>query len=145
MKITSSAFSHNQNIPSKYTCDGGNISPPLSIGEVPATAKSLVLIVDDPDAPGGDFSHWLVWNIDLQIEEIGEGGVLAGSVSGTNDFGKTGYGGPCPPGGTHRYFFKIYALDTTLDIPAKSEKQELLNAISPHILDQGELIGLYGR
>ena len=145
MKITSSAFSHNQNIPSKYTCDGGNISPPLSIGEVPATAKSLVLIVDDPDAPGGDFSHWLVWNIDLQIEEIGEGGVLAGSVSGTNDFGKTGYCGPCPPGGTHRYFFKIYALDTTLDIPAKSEKQELLNAISPHILDQGELIGLYGR
>src|SRR3990167_640186 len=99
MKITSSAFSHNQNIPSKYTCDGGNISPPLSIGEVPATAKSLVLIVDDPDAPGGDFSHWLVWNIDLQIEEIGEGGVLAGSVSGKNDFGKPVCGGPAPRGG----------------------------------------------
>lgn len=145
MKISSTAFRHNQNIPSKYTCDGDKISPPLSISEVPATAKSLVLIVEDPDAPGGDFTHWLVWNIDPKIREIAEGKEPAGSFAGTTDFGKVGYGGPCPPSGSHRYFFKIYALDTNLELPASTEKQELLKAISGHIRDQGELIGLYSR
>jgi Raf kinase inhibitor-like protein, YbhB/YbcL family len=115
MKITSSAFQEGGNIPSKFTCDGSDTSPPLQITGVPSKAKSLVLIADDPDAPSGLFTHWLVWNIPPQTNSIAEGSAPKG-VQGTNDFGKSGYRGPCPPPGTHRYSFKIFALDRELDL-----------------------------
>ena len=108
MKITSSAFQEGANIPSKFTCDARDTSPPLQIAGVPTGAKSLALIVDDPDAPGGLFTHWIVWNISAQTNAVTEGNTPEG-VHGTNDFGKSGYGGPCPPSGTHRYYFKIFA------------------------------------
>ncbi len=145
MKITSSAFDNNQMMPSKYTCDGENISPPLEITQIPEKAKSLVLIVDDPDAPSGDWVHWLVWNIEPSTGEIGEKQIPSGATAGTNDFGKQAYGGPCPPSGTHRYQFKLYALDTNLDISASSKKIDLENSMQGHILDSDVLVGLYKR
>jgi len=145
MKLTSSAFEHNQKIPSQYTCDGENINPPLTISDVPQNAKSLVLIMDDPDAPSGDWVHWTAWNIAPQTTEIAENSTPAGAVEGLTSFGKPGYGGPCPPSGEHRYFFKIYALDINLDLTPKNDKRELLQAMEGHILDFAELIGLYSR
>ncbi len=145
IKITSPAFSRQGMIPAKYTCDGEDINPPLAIEEVPDNAKSLVLIVDDPDAPMGVWTHWLIWNINPQTKEITENSVPEGAVLGINDFGKLEYGGPCPPGGTHRYFFKIYALDTVLDLPKGAKKDELEKIMTNHILDEGELVGKYSR
>lgn len=149
MKITSAAFQHNGNMPSKYTCDGENINPPLSINDVPTAAKSLVLIVDDPDAPMGIWVHWTVWNIDPATTEIAENSVPKGidgsAVEGTTSFGERGYGGPCPPSGTHRYFFKLYALDTLLDLPSSAKAGDIEKAASGHILDKAELMGLYKR
>src|SRR6266536_6614208 len=111
MKITSSAFQEGSDIPSKFSRDGGNVNPPLRLEGAPTNAKSLVLIVDDPDAPGGLFTHWLVWNIDPKTTEIAENSVPKGALQGTNDFPGRGYDGPQPPSGTHRYYFKIFALD----------------------------------
>jgi len=145
MKISSPVFENNKPIPSKYTCDGGNFSPPLQISEVPEGAKSLVLIVDDPDAPGKTWTHWTVWNIDPTTAEIPEGGIPEGSVQGITDFGEVGYGGPCPPGGTHRYFFKLYALDTVLNIPYQAEKTDLEKVMADCTLGKAELIGTYSR
>lgn len=145
MELKSTAFEHNGNIPEKYTCDGENINPPLLIPDVPEKAQSLVLIVEDPDAPGGTFAHWTVWNISPQTTEIPENSVPEGAIEGTTDFGKVGYGGPCPPSGTHRYFFKIYALDTTLGLPEGADKTELGQAIEGYILGKAELTGLYAR
>jgi Raf kinase inhibitor-like YbhB/YbcL family protein len=144
MKITSPAFQAGGNIPSKFACDGANTSPPLKIENIAAEAKSLVLIVDDPDAPVGLFTHWLAWNIDPKTTEIAEGSAPHG-VSGKNDFGKSGYGGPCPPSGTHRYFFKIFALDRQLDLPAGARRRELDAAMKGHIIAQGELMGRYSK
>lgn len=143
MKITSSVFEQNQAIPSKYTCDADDVSPPLSISEVPEEAKSLALIVDDPDAPAKTWVHWVVWGINPQTKDIAEGTVPG--TEGTTDFGRTGWGGPCPPSGTHRYFFKLYALDTELDLDTSATKADLEKAMEGHILDQAELIGLYQR
>jgi Raf kinase inhibitor-like YbhB/YbcL family protein len=145
VKISSTAFSGSSNIPIKYTCDGSNASPELNISNVPDDTKSLVLAVDDPDAPGGTFSHWIVWNIDPKTSNLPENKSPDGSVSGVNGAGKNGYTGPCPPSGTHRYIFTIYALDTTLNISANSNKADLEKAISGHIIDQGELMGKYAR
>lgn len=145
MKINSPAFAHNGKIPSKYTCDGENISPPLLFTEIPPEAASLALICEDPDAPGKTFVHWVVWNIDSNTAEIGEGQKLEGAVEGYNDFGKNGYGGPCPPSGTHRYFFKLYALDKLLDLSPQSAKMHLESAMENHILAKAELVGLYSR
>lgn len=145
MKITSSVFGHNQPIPTKYTCDGQNVNPPLAFSDIPEAAKSLVLINDDPDAPAGTWVHWTVWNISPQTTGIEEDSVPAGSVESVTSFGKPGYGGPCPPSGTHRYFFKLYALDTTLDVDSSTTKQDLEKAMEDHILAQAELIGLYSR
>ena len=143
MKITSPAFSHNQPIPKKYTCQGQDINPPLAISGVPAGTESLVLIMDDPDAPGGNWDHWLVYNI-TPTSEIKEN-----SVPGTqtrNDFGRVNYGGPCPPSGTHRYFFKLYALDMGMPLFKKAPtKKELESTMQGHILDKAELIGLYQK
>lgn len=146
MKITSTAFDHNKNIPSKYTCDGENVSPDLKISEVPNGTKSFALIVDDPDATGGlTFNHWIVWNILSELSEIKEGVVPKGAVEGVTSFGNIGYGGPCPGSGTHRYFFKMYALDVMLDLTKDSNKEKLQKAIEEHTIDYGELIGLYKR
>jgi Raf kinase inhibitor-like YbhB/YbcL family protein len=144
MKITSSAFQEGGNIPSKFTCDGGDRSPPLQIAEIPSSAKSLALIVDDPDAPSGLFTHWIVWNISPQTNEIAEGSAPKG-VQGTSDFGKSGYGGPCPPSGTHRYYFKIFALDRELNLPSGTKRNQLDAAIKGHVVAQGELMGRYTR
>jgi Raf kinase inhibitor-like YbhB/YbcL family protein len=144
MKITSSAFQQGGNITSKFTCDGANTSPPLQIADVPSGAKSLVLIVDDPDAPSGLFTHWAVWNISPQTNTIAEGSTPKG-VQGTNDFGKSGYGGPCPPSGTHRYYFKIFALDGELDLPSGAKRSQVDAAMKGHLVAQGELMGRYSR
>ena len=145
VKIESPIFENNSSIPSKYTCDGENINPPLKFKEVPEGTKSLVLIVDDPDAPGGTWVHWTVWNISPETGEVGEASVPEGAIEGVPDFDKPGYGGPCPPSGTHRYFFKLFALDTILDIDSSSKVSALEKAMEGHILDQAQLIGLYKR
>src|SRR6267154_4138547 len=144
MKITSSAFREGESIPSKFTCDGGNTSPPLEISDVPSGAKSVVLIADDPDAPSGLFTHWLVWNILPQTNSIAEGSAPKG-VQGTNDFGKSGYRGPCPPPGTHRYSFKIFALDRELDLRSGAKRSQVDAAMKGHVIGQGELVGRYAR
>ena len=144
MKITSSAFQEGSNIPLKFTCDGSDTSPPLQITGVPSEAKSLVLIADDPDAPGGLFTHWLVWNVPPQTNAIAEGSAPKG-VKGTNDFGKSGYGGPCPPSGTHRYLFKVFALDRELDLRAGAKRNQVDAAMKDHVIAQGELVGRYAR
>lgn len=145
MKILSTAFENNQFIPPKYTCDGEDINPSLTIEGIPENAKSLVLIVDDPDAAMGTFNHWLLWNISPSTKEIKENSVPENAVLGTNNFGKLEYGGPCPPSGVHRYFFKIYALDTTFELSEGAKRSDLEKAMENHILDSGELIGKYQR
>ncbi len=144
-KITSSAFDHEGNIPSRFTCDGLDINPQLKIENVPPSAKSLALIVDDPDAPSKTWVHWVAWNIDPKIVEIKENSVPKGAVQGINDFRKHNYGGPCPPSGTHRYYFKLYALDTVLDLGNHAEKPDLEKAMKGHIIAQTELMGKYKR
>ena len=145
MKITSSAFSEGGNVPSQFTCDGSDTNPPLHIEGVAGEAKSLALIVDDPDAPGGLFTHWIAWNIDPKTTEVGESSSPSGAIQGKNDFGKSGYGGPCPPSGTHRYHFKFFALDRMLELKAGAKRKELETAIHGHVIGQGELIGRYAR
>ena len=144
MKITSSAFQEGGNIPSKFTCDGGDSSPPLRIAEIASGAKTLALVVDDPDAPSGLFTHWIVWNISPQTNTIAEGSAPQG-VQGTNDFGKSGYGGPCPPSGTHRYYFKIFALDRELNLPSGTKRNQLDAAMKGHVVAQGQLMGRYAK
>jgi Raf kinase inhibitor-like YbhB/YbcL family protein len=145
LKISSTAFSHNGMIPPKYTCDGQDLSPQLAIDGVPENAKSLALIVDDPDAPAGTWVHWLVWNIDPKTGNIAEGAVPAGAQQGRNDFRRPDYGGPCPPSGTHRYFFKLYALDTVLTLGRGATKADLERSMQGRIIARAELIGLYRR
>lgn len=145
MKITSSAFQNNAKIPSKYTCDGENVNPPLEFVDVPSNAKSLALIVDDPDAPSKTWVHWVVYNIGTKTSEVKENSAPEDGIEGITDFGKPGYGGPCPPSGVHRYFFKLYALDTTLDLPQNATKQMVEEKMKGHTLDKAELIGLYSR
>jgi Raf kinase inhibitor-like YbhB/YbcL family protein len=145
ISITSSSFQAGGDIPAKFTCDGTNVSPALQIGGVPNEAKSLVLIVDDPDAPRGLFTHWIIWNIDPKTTRVAENSAPAAGVQGTNDFGKRNYGGPCPPSGTHRYFFKIFALDTKLELKPNAHRAELDAAMRGHVLAQGELMGRYSH
>jgi len=145
MKLSSSAFLNNSKLPAKYSCDGQRINPPLEIKDVPGNAQSLVLIVDDPDAPMGTFVHWLVWNIDPKTAEIPENSIPAGAKQGTNSGGRTGYFPPCPPSGTHRYIFKLFALDKVLNLTPNASKDNLEQSMQGHILDSVELIGLYSR
>lgn len=145
LKINSPVFEHNGRIPLKYTCDGADINPPLRVENIPAGAKSLALIVDDPDAPGGTWVHWVVWNIAPDTREIKEHSVPSGAKEGVNDFRRRRYGGPCPPSGIHRYFFKLYALDEILGLDTSTNKANLVKAMHGHILGQAELIGLYTR
>ena len=143
MKI-SSAFENNGKIPKKYTCDGANVSPPLKISNVPKNAKSLALILDDPDAPSGTFTHWVVWGMSPKKTQLGEG-EKKGFMEGITGLGKPGYVGLCPPSGVHRYFFKLYALDFQVDISTKSNKQELMTAMQNHIIQTAILTGKYSR
>ena len=146
MLLTSSAFNHNEKIPSKFTCDGGNINPELLIQNVPEEAKSLALIMDDPDAPRGIFTHWLAWNINPRTTVIKQESKPPGSTEGLNDRGIGGYTGPCPPDKKpHRYFFKLYALDTALELGEQATKAELEAAIADHAVDKTELVGIYER
>jgi hypothetical protein len=150
MKLTSTAFTEGQPIPPTYTCDGVNVSPPLEWSGIPKTAKTVAIICDDPDAPGGTWVHWVVYN--LPADNIGlvenlpaTPDLKAGGFQGQTDFGKIGYGGPCPPSGTHRYFFKIYALDVELPLKAGATKAEVMTAMEGHIVLQGQLMGTYTR
>ena len=145
LMIESPAFGENEKVPAKFTCDGDNINPQLDISWVPDGTASLVLIVDDPDAPGGTWVHWTIWNLDPGTTSISENSVPAGAVEGVTDFGVPGYGGPCPPSGTHRYFFKLFALDTTLELDPSATAADLEAAIQGHLLDSVELVGLYGE
>lgn len=145
VSVATSAFQAGGDIPAKFTCNGANVNPALKINGVPNEAKSIVLIVDDPDAPRGLFTHWILWNIDPKTTDIGENSVPAGGVQGTNDFGKRNYGGPCPPSGTHRYFFKIFALDMKLDLKPGARRPDLDAAMKSHILAQGELMARYAH
>lgn len=142
LKLSSPAFDAGEEIPEKYTCDGENVSPPLEIGEFPEGTQSLVLLVDDPDAPQGKWTHWLVYNMPLvhTIEESSIPGIV-----GLNDFGNTNYGGPCPPIGTHRYFFRVYALDFKLGLQDGSTKEQVFQQMENHIMATGELMGLYSH
>lgn len=144
MKITSSAFSHNESLPPDYTCDGKGMNPPLLWSGVPSAAQSLVLFFDDPDAPDITFDHWVVWNIDPSLTVIAQGETPSGLV-GKNSGGGNAYYPPCPPSGEHRYIFKLYALDTLLSLPAGSRKADVERAMEGHVLDSAELIGLYTR
>jgi Raf kinase inhibitor-like YbhB/YbcL family protein len=145
LRISSPVFKNNGSIPAKYTCTGKDISPPLLIENVPPKAKSLAVIVDDPDAPRGTWVHWVLWNISPGTGDIRENSVPAGAVQGMNDFRRHDYGGPCPPSGTHRYFFKVYALDTVLNLSPNSTKADTEKAMKGHIIEQAEVIGLYEK
>jgi len=142
LKIASDAFGENNFIPAKYSCEDIDVNPPLNIENIPEEAKCLAIIVDDPDARTSTWVHWVAWNIPV-THHIKENNLHG--VQGVNDFGRQRYNGPCPPKGTHHYYFKIYALDSLLDIPEGSAKAELEKAMSDHIIAFGELIGLYAR
>ena len=151
LSISSSAFQEGERIPTKYTCEGQDISPTLMWGESPAGTRSFALIMDDPDAPGGVFTHWVLFNLPADTRELPEAvpaqsPLPSGALQGKSDFGKTGYGGPCPPPGSpHRYQFTLYALDQPLDLKSGASKKQVLEAMQGHILAQGQLTGIYQR
>lgn len=144
MTITSSAFEEGAVIPAKYTCDGENINPPLTISDMPPETKGLTLIMDDPDASMGTWVHWTIWNIPATTTEIPESTSSPG-IEGVTSFGKPGYGGPCPPNGDHRYFFRLFALDIALVLPTQAKRSDLDIALQGHILAKAELMGRYQR
>jgi Raf kinase inhibitor-like YbhB/YbcL family protein len=149
IRLTSPAFSEGGLIPKQYTCDGADKSPPLEWSGVPTSARALALVCEDPDAPVGTFSHWVIHDLPPESTKLDEGvisetGPLAGH-QGKNDFGRVGYGGPCPPGGTHRYIFRLYALDTLLNLGSAASRATVLKAVEGHILAEGRLIGKYSR
>jgi len=148
--VTSSAFQEGEMIPRKYTCDGANVSPPVAWTGVPDGAKSIALISDDPDAPVGTWVHWVLYNLPLDSTGLAEGikpveKLDNGARHGLNDFRKFGYGGPCPPGGTHRYYFKVYALNAVLELKPNATKADLVKAMEGKMLAQGQLIGKFTR
>ena len=151
IKLTSSAFQEGQTIPSKHTGDGDDSAPPLAWSEPPAGTKCFAVICDDPDAPRGTWVHWVLFNLPPDTRALAEGtptegSLPGGAVQGTNDFGKLGYGGPAPPPGkAHRYFFKLYALDTPLKLAAGATKSQVVEAMKGHILGEGQLMGKYQR
>jgi len=150
IKLTSKAFKEGDFIPKKYTCDGENVSPPLEWSGIPSEAQSIAIICDDPDAPMGTWVHWVVFNIPPSVSKLNEkfpsNKILEdGTTQGNNDFKKIGYGGPCPPGGIHRYFFKIYALDKRVELTPGTTKGELLHEMNGHILAEGKFTGKYSR
>jgi Raf kinase inhibitor-like YbhB/YbcL family protein len=151
MQLTSAAFAAGERIPQEYTGDGSNISPPLTWSDPPYGTQSLALICEDPDAPRGTWTHWVLYNLPADTHEVpaklpSHGDLDDGARQGKNDFGKLGYGGPAPPPGKpHRYFFKLYAIDTILNLESAATRTEVLTVIDGHVLDSGELMGSYGR
>jgi|SRR5436309_5781644 len=150
MRIESAAFAPDSLIPSVHTCDGKDLSPPLSWSEPPQGTRSFALICDDPDAPMGTWVHWIAWNIPPGSGGLSQGIPKSGELTdgtrmGTNDFRRLGYGGPCPPSGTHRYFFRLFALDQVLELPAGATRMELEHAMLGHVLAQAEIMGKYRR
>ncbi len=145
MKFSSPAFQHEGMVPSQYTCDGMDVNPPFAIEGVPEGAKSLALVVDDPDAPRGDWAHWTLWNISPSTTRIEESTVPTDAVEGMTDFGRSGWGGPCPPAGVHRYQFKLYALDSALSLGSTAKKHDLERAMEGHVLAHAVLAGKYSR
>jgi hypothetical protein len=147
LELMTDAFEEGGAIPRRYTCEGANVSPPLSWRGVPEGTKSLVLVCEDPDAPNGTWSHWVLYNLPPDAESLDEGYSAGPNVEeGRNDFGNTGYGGPCPPrGSTHRYFFRLYALDRELEATAGATRQQILDRIQDHTLGQAALMGRYAR
>jgi Raf kinase inhibitor-like YbhB/YbcL family protein len=141
--LKSTTFESNKEIPKKYSCHGEDVNPPLTIEGKPKETKSLVLVIDDPDAPNGTFDHWVMWNIPPSTTTIGENS--APGTEGLNSSERHGYIGPCPPSGTHRYFFKVYALDTELRLGVNSSKKDLEKAMKSHVIAQGQLIGLFSK
>lgn len=145
MQIASPAFRDGEFIPRQYTCDGENVSPPLNFSDAPSGAVTLALVLDDPDAPRGDWVHWLVWNIAPATVAVSERTAPPGATEGTTDFSRPGYGGPCPPTGVHRYVFKLYALDAALALDARASRADLRAAMRGHILAEASLVGRYER
>ena len=145
LTLTSDAFTNGQSIPAKYSCVGKNISPALAWNESPAGTKSFALIVDDPDAPMGTWVHWVLFNIPASTGSLQESADSSAMSAGKNSSGNTRYDGPCPPSGTHRYFFKLYALDSTLSLSPGATKEQVLKAMEGHILAQGELMGTFSK
>jgi Raf kinase inhibitor-like YbhB/YbcL family protein len=143
--ITSPDFTQGGMIPSRFTCEGRNVSPALEIAGIPAKAASLALVVDDPDAPGGTFTHWIVWNIPPGTRKFAGGAAPGGAVQGTNDFGNAGYSGPCPPSGIHRYFFRLFALDAALHLTPGASRKEFDAALAGHVVAQAVLMGRYEK
>jgi len=144
MTITSTAFENNNPIPDEYSYDGCNINPPLTFSEVPQEAKSLTLIVEDPDAPGGMFTHWILYNIAPATLQLLESELPINATQATNDFGIRNYGGPRPPQGMHHYHFKLFALDSALEnIRPEARREDVYDAMSGHVIDQAELVGLF--
>lgn len=143
MRLTSPAFREGERIPLQYSRDNADKSPPLAIENVPVGTRSLALIVDDPDAPGGNFCHWIVFDIDPKLSEIGEDSVPEMARQGANDYGEVQYGGPQPPSGEHRYFFKLYALNRKLDLPRGSTREDVEVAMRPHIVETASLMGRF--
>ncbi|WP_224982903.1 YbhB/YbcL family Raf kinase inhibitor-like protein [Geomonas agri] len=145
LKLTSNAFSNSGSIPVAFTCDGTDTSPPLAIAGVPKEAKSLALIMDDPDAPGGTWVHWLLWNIDPSTTQIAQGTLPGEAQQGVNSWRRKNYGGPCPPSGQHRYYFRLYALSERLNLSGNSTRKELDQAMRGKVLAQAELLGVYAH
>ena len=145
LELTSDAFANGQSIPAKYTCTGRNISPALAWGNPPAGTQSFALIMDDPDAPAGTWVHWILFNIPADTRSLQENVDTSGLSVGKNSWGNLSYGGPCPPSGTHRYFFKFYALDATLSLSPGATKEQLLKTMEGHILAQTELMGTFSK
>jgi len=145
LTLTSDAFANGQSIPAKYSCIGKNISPALAWDEPPASTKSFALIVDDPDAPMGTWVHWVLFNIQSNTGSLRENADSSAMSAGKNSSGNTRYDGPCPPSGTHRYFFKLYALDSTLSLSPGATKEQVLKAMEGHILAQAELMGTFSK
>ena len=143
MELSSPAFQKNQQIPEKYSCKGASVNPPLSISGVPTNAQSLALVLEDPDAPSGTFIHWILWNISPDLKEIIENSIPSGVTVGTNSAGSQKFVGPCPPSGSHRYIFKLYALDTSLTLPEEAKRQDLDTVMKDHIVGEAELLGVY--
>lgn len=143
--LSSPAFNSNTNLPSQFTCEGENVSPSLRWEEAPDNTRSFALIVDDPDAPSGTWVHWTLFNIPPDVYQIEQDNTPPEVISGLNSWGETGYRGPCPPSGTHHYYFKLYALDKTLSLSSNVTSEEILDAMQGHILDECVLIGLYSN
>ncbi|MGO9386869.1 MAG: YbhB/YbcL family Raf kinase inhibitor-like protein [Methanobacterium sp.] len=150
IKIKSKVFEDGEPIPTKYTCSGVDVSPPLEWTSIPEDTESIGIICEDPDAPGGTWSHWIIFNLPADTMSLSEHIMSReimdnGAIQGLNDFGKVGYAGPCPPKGTHHYYYKIYALDVKLDLPPRTSRKTFLETINGHIIDQGQIMGTYTR